>query len=201
MGPCLCSAVDDLFLTQVLFALCAPLAPNGRPPAVVTVSWLYASLEKGFFVDSEAFRPGRYAREFLLPPMVGRGGCPGRPQQSVVACVCQRSSFCSLSGFQSMNSGRVVGWGSRGGLFVGAVVIGPPLRISGLWSRRGFSDRSHRSIIVRGRRQGGRSSKSDVPHTRVQAADTPTASSRHGPAETGLNTSRPVSPPAALRSQ
>lgn len=48
------------FLLQVLFALCAPLSPNGRPPAVVTVSWLYASLEEGFFVDSEAFQPGRY---------------------------------------------------------------------------------------------------------------------------------------------
>ncbi|CAN0253912.1 unnamed protein product [Pylaiella littoralis] len=45
---------------KVLFALCAPLSPNGRPPVVVTVSWLYASLEKGFFVDSESFRPKRY---------------------------------------------------------------------------------------------------------------------------------------------
>ncbi|CAM9170547.1 unnamed protein product, partial [Scytosiphon promiscuus] len=45
---------------KVLFALCAPLSPNGRPPVVVTVAWLYASLEKGFFVDSEAFRPSRY---------------------------------------------------------------------------------------------------------------------------------------------
>ncbi|CAN0385143.1 unnamed protein product, partial [Ectocarpus sp. 8 AP-2014] len=39
---------------------CAPLSPNGRPPVVVTVAWLYESLEKGFFVDSEAFRPDRY---------------------------------------------------------------------------------------------------------------------------------------------
>ncbi|CBJ26768.1 expressed unknown protein [Ectocarpus siliculosus] len=45
---------------KVLFALCAPLSPNGRPPVVVTVAWLYESLEKGFFVDSEAFRPDRY---------------------------------------------------------------------------------------------------------------------------------------------
>lgn len=48
------------FFLQVLFALCAALSPNGRPPVVVTVAWLYASLEKGFFVDSEAFRPGRW---------------------------------------------------------------------------------------------------------------------------------------------
>ncbi|CAN0105075.1 unnamed protein product, partial [Hapterophycus canaliculatus] len=53
---------------KVLFALCAPLSPNGRPPVVVTVAWLYASLEKGFFVDSEAFRPSRYAA-----PVVRRG--------------------------------------------------------------------------------------------------------------------------------
>lgn len=46
----------------MLFALCAPLGPNGRPPAVVTVAWLYASLEKGFFVDSEAFLPTRSAK-------------------------------------------------------------------------------------------------------------------------------------------
>lgn len=59
----------------MLFTLCAPLSPNGRPPVVVTVAWLYESLEKGFFVDSEAFRPDRCEERNRCPPSI-RELCP-----------------------------------------------------------------------------------------------------------------------------